>query len=71
MHFRISLLHTQTVANGPPSAKFTPMAQTSSYATACAYFDNLELDIFVAGGPQCHFITSVTTAGGIQTLSGH
>jgi len=31
--FKNSLLHSQTVANGPPSAKFTSLAQTSSYAT--------------------------------------
>jgi len=30
--------------------------------TTSPYFDNLEFDIFVAGGPQCHFITSVTIA---------
>jgi len=30
--------------------------------TTCPYFDNLELDIFDAGGAQCHFITSVTTS---------
>jgi len=27
-------LHSQTVAYGPPSAKFAPLAQTSSYTTA-------------------------------------
>jgi len=32
------------------------------------YFDNLELDIFHAGGPQCHFITSVTIAVMFRTL---
>jgi len=32
-------------------------------------FDNLELDIFDAGGPQCHFITSVIIAVRIRTLS--
>jgi len=30
--------------------------------TTCPYFDNLEFDLFDAGGPQCHFITSVTIA---------
>jgi len=25
--------------------------------TTCPYFDNLECDVFVAGGPQFHFIT--------------
>jgi len=32
-------------------------------------FDNLEFDISDAGGPQCHFITSVTIAVWIRTLS--
>jgi len=32
-------------------------------------FDNLEFDVFDAGGPQCHFITSVTIAVRIWTLS--
>jgi len=32
--FGNELLHSQTVSNGPPSAKFVPLAQTSSYATA-------------------------------------
>jgi len=32
-------------------------------------FDNLELDIFDVGGPQCHFITSVIIALRIRTLS--
>jgi len=39
--------------------------------TTCPYFENLEFDIFVAGGPQYHFITSVTIADSIQMLSGH
>jgi len=30
--------------------------------TTCPCFDNLEFDIFDAGGPQYHFITSVTIA---------
>jgi len=32
-------------------------------------FDNLELDIFDAGGPQCHFVMSVIIAIRIRTLS--
>jgi len=31
----------QTVANGPLSAKFAPLAQTSSYATASKYTENM------------------------------
>jgi len=32
-------------------------------------FDNHELDSFDAGGPQCHYITSVTIAIRIRTTS--
>ena len=39
--------------------------------TTCSYLDNLEFDIFVAGGLQCHFITSVPIAFRIRTLSEH
>jgi len=39
--------------------------------TTCPDFDDLEFDIFVAGGPQCHFITSVTIAVRIRTFSVH
>jgi len=43
---------------------------TVSYILAiCPYFDNLELDIFDAGGPPCYFITFVTISGRIRTLS--
>ena len=35
----------------------------------CPYFDNLEFQDFDAGGPQCHFITSVAITVRIQTLS--
>jgi len=37
--------------------------------TTRPYFDNFELDIFDAGGPQCHFTTYVTIAVTIRTLS--
>ena len=39
--------------------------------TTFPYFNNLDFDIFDAGGPQCHFITSVTIVVRIRTLSGH
>jgi len=35
----------------------------------CPYFDNHNFDIFDAGGPQCHFITSVPHAGGFRRWS--
>ena len=37
--------------------------------TTCPHFNNLEFDIFDAGGHQCHFITSVTIAVRIPTLT--
>ena len=37
--------------------------------TTCPCFDNLEFDNFDAGGPQCHFITSVTIEVKIQKLA--
>jgi len=37
--------------------------------TSCPYLDNLEFDIFDAGGLQCHFVTSVTIAVRIRCLS--
>jgi len=47
------------------------VVKVSYILTTCYYFDNLESDIFDAGGPQCHFITSVTIAVRIRTLSVH
>jgi len=38
--------------------------------TTCPHFGNLEFDIFVEGGPHCHFITSVNIAVRIRTLPG-
>ena len=38
------------------------VVKVSYMRTTSPYFDNLEFDIFDAGGPQCHLITSVTTA---------
>jgi len=37
--------------------------------TTCPCFDKFELDIFRAGGRQCHFITSVTIEVMIRTPS--
>jgi len=39
--------------------------------TTCPYFDDLELTFLDAGGLQCHFIMSVTTAVRIRTLALH
>jgi len=48
-----------------------PEVKVSYILATCPYFDNLEFDIFDAGGPQCHFITSFTMAVRIRTLSVH
>jgi len=45
------------------------VVEVSYILTTCPYFDYLDFDIFDAGGPQCPFITSVTTAIRIQRLS--
>jgi len=37
--------------------------------TTCPYFENPEFNVFDAGCPQYHFITSVTTAVRIRKLS--
>jgi len=37
----------------------------------CPYFNNLDFHVFDAGGPQCHFIASVTIMVRIRTLSVH
>jgi len=49
------------------------VVKVSYILTTCPYFDNLEFDIFNAGGPQCYFImsVSVTTAVRFRTLSVH
>ena len=51
--------------------RFFTVVKVSYILTTCPYFDNLEFDIIFAGGPQCHFITSVTIAVRMRTLSGH
>ena len=51
-----------------PSLVFA-VVKMSCILTTCPCFNNLEFDIFDAGGPQCHFITSVTIAVRIRTLS--
>jgi len=44
---------------------------SKSILHTCPYFDNLEFEIFVAGGPQSQFIMSVTIAVRIRTISVH
>jgi len=53
-----------------PSLGFT-VVKVSYILATCPYFHNPEFDIFDAGGPQCRFITSVTIAMRIRTLSVH
>jgi len=51
--------------------KVCAVVKVSYILTTSSYFDNLEFHISVAGGPQCHFITSVTFAVRIRTLPVH
>jgi len=44
------------------------VVKLSYILTTFPYFDNLEFDMFNAGGPQCHFITSATIAVNIRML---
>jgi len=53
-----------------PSLDFA-VVNVSYILTTCPYFDNPEFEIFDAVGFQCHFITSVTIAMRIRTLSVH
>jgi len=39
------------------------VVQATYMLTTCPYCDNLKIDIFDAGGLQCHFITSVLRTG--------
>ena len=67
--FSLEQLCNPRPACGP--VKVFAVVKVSDILTTCPYFDNLEFDIFDTGGPQCHFITSVTIAVRIRTLSVH
>jgi len=56
-------------SRGYCAAQVVAVVKVSYILTTCPCFDNFEFDIFDAGGPQCHFITSVTIAVRIRTLS--
>jgi len=51
-----------------PSLVFA-IVKVSCILTNRPCLNNLEFDIFDAGVPQCHFITSVTIAVRIRTVS--
>jgi len=38
------------------------VVKLSDIPKICPYFDNLDFEIFDAGGLQCYFVTSVTIA---------
>jgi len=44
------------------SVQVYAVAKDSYALTTCPCYDNIELDLFDAGGPYCHFITSITIA---------
>jgi len=45
------------------------VVKVSCIITTCPYFDNFEFDIFDVGGPQSHFILSVTIAVAFEHFS--
>jgi len=51
-----------------PSLDFR-CSKVSYILTTCPYFDNLEYDVFDAGGLQNNFLTSATFAVRIPTLT--
>jgi len=58
------------MSNLRPSLGFR-FCKISYTLTTCPDCNSLELEIFDAGGFQCHFIMSVTISVRIQTLSTH
>jgi len=79
-HFSIYGSYVQPAARGPHAAQLRVLCtvqpslvfavvKVSCILITCPYFNNLEFDIFDAGGPQCDFIMSVTFAVRIRTLS--
>jgi len=44
------------------------IVQAAYILTASPYFDNLQFDIFDAGGPYCNFIISVLCAGRVPCV---
>jgi len=69
----VQLLYVQHTARGPHAAqsKVLGVVKVFYILTTFPYFDYLKIDIFVAGGPQCHFMKSAAIAVRIRTLSGH
>jgi len=62
-------MSNQRAASGP--ILVFAVAKVSCKLTTSPYFDNREFVIFGAGGPQCHFITSVTITVRMRTFSVH
>jgi len=58
-NYRVTLdqLAQSMVSCGP--VEVFAVAKVAYILTTSPCFDDLEFDIFVAGGPQCHFTTSV------------
>jgi len=68
--FPVQLCPTRGPVDGfvRPSLVFV-VVKVPCILTTCPCFNNLECDIFDAGGPQCHFITFFTIAVRIRTFS--
>jgi len=74
MHIQHQLCPTRGPHAAQSKVLFGPVyvfavVNVSYILTTCPYFDDLEFDNFDAGVPQWHFITSVTIAVRIRTLS--
>jgi len=62
-------MYNPLAACGP--VEIFAVVNVSYILTSCPYFDNPEFENFDAVGFQCHFVTSVTIAMRIRTLSVH
>jgi len=62
------LLHTKTMANGPISAKFAPLAQTSSYATGLDS-ELPQMQDWLHPSPEVEFVLVMKQKRGITNTS--
>jgi len=71
--FEVCLILAKTAMSSPGAAcgqvEVFAVVKASYILTTCFFL--IELDIFDAGGPQCHLITSVIIAVRIRTLSAY
>jgi len=66
----------KAMSNCDPKASCGPVevfavAYVACIQTTCRYSDDLKIDSFVAGGPRCHFSTSVLHVGKFPYVHWH